>query len=113
MDFHMTPVIPITRSQIQSEEDNEISPMSRVISVPVVNNDCDLDSGDNSGLHSPDQVITSAIGPSHSGIQARPTGYLIWTSDQTSKQIRFTVVLCKLRLLLRKRYVKEKMCYVG
>ena len=38
LDIQREPVIPITRLQVQSEVDNEVSRKSSVISSPVVNN---------------------------------------------------------------------------
>ena len=61
-EFRGEPVI--TRSQVQSEVDNEASRKSSVISLPVVNNDGDL-GGDNS-IHNPDPVITKTVLPGHS-----------------------------------------------
>ena len=68
LDFQREPVIPITRSQVQSEVDNEVSRKSGVIPSPVVNNDSDLE-GDNC-VHSPDQVITKTVMPGH--FESRP-----------------------------------------
>ena len=46
--------------------DNEVSRKSRVICVPVVDNDASLEGGDNSGLHIPDKVTTETVMPGHS-----------------------------------------------
>ena len=58
LDFQREPVVPETRLRIhdQSEVDNEISPKSSVIAVPVVDDHSNVESGNNSGLRSPDQV---------------------------------------------------------
>ena len=66
LDFQREPVVPKTRLRIQSEEDNEISPKSSVIAVPVVDDDRNVESGNNSGLRSPNQVVTKPVMPSHS-----------------------------------------------
>ena len=58
-DFRREPVIPITRSQVQSD----VSRKTSVISLPVVNNDGDL-GGDNC-IHSPNPVITKTVLPGH------------------------------------------------
>ena len=51
--------------QIPSEEDNEISRKSDVVSIRSINQDSDLESGNS--RHCPDNVITkSAVMPSHS-----------------------------------------------
>ena len=73
LDFQREPVVPETRLQtvrIQSEADNEISRKSSVVAVPVVHDDSNVESGDNSGLRSPDQVVTKPVMPSHS--ESRP-----------------------------------------
>ena len=70
LDFPREPVVPETRLRIQSEVDNEISPKSSVIAVPVVDDDSNVESGNNSGLSSPDQVVTKPVMSSHS--ESRP-----------------------------------------
>ena len=70
LDFQGEPVIPETRLRIQSEVDNEISPKSSVIAVPVVDDGSNVESGNNSGLRSPNQVVTKPVMPSHS--ESRP-----------------------------------------
>ena len=70
LDFPREPVVPETRLRIQSEVDNEISPKSSVIAVPVVDDDSNVESGNNSGLSSPDQVVTEPVMSSHS--ESRP-----------------------------------------
>ena len=54
--FQREPVVPKTRLGIQSVVDNEISPKSSVIAVPVVDDHSNVEIGNNSGLRSPDQV---------------------------------------------------------
>ena len=61
LDFQREPFVLETRLRIQSEVDNEISPKSSVIAVPVVDDDSNLESGKNSGLRSPDQVVTKPV----------------------------------------------------
>ena len=68
LGFQREPVIPETGLRIQSEVDNEISPRSSVIAVPVVDDDSNVESGNNSGIRSPDQVVSKPIMPSHSEI---------------------------------------------
>ena len=58
LDFQREPVVPETTLRIQSEVDNEISRKSSVISIPVVDDDSNVESHDNCGLRSPDQVVT-------------------------------------------------------
>ena len=70
LDFQREPVVSETRLRIQSEVDNEISPKSSVIAVPVVDDDSDVESRTNSGVRSPDQVVTKPVMPSHS--ESRP-----------------------------------------
>ena len=70
IDFQREPVVPETRLRIQSEVDNEIYRKSSVFAVPVVDDDSNVESGDNSGLRSPDQVVTKSVMPSHS--ESRP-----------------------------------------
>ena len=70
LDFQRERAVPETRLRIQSEVDNEISRKSSVIAVPVVHDDSNVESGDNSGLQSPDQVVTKPVMPSHS--ESRP-----------------------------------------
>jgi len=50
LDFEREPVVPKTRLRVQSEVDNEISPKSSVIAVPVVDDDSNVESSNNSGL---------------------------------------------------------------
>ena len=72
LDFQREPVVPETTTlRIQSEVDNEISRKSSVIAVPVVDDDSNVESGDNCGLRSPDQVVTKPVMPSHS--ESRPS----------------------------------------
>ena len=71
LDFQREPVVPETTLRIQSEVDNEISRKSSVIAVPVVDDDSNVESGDNCGLRSPDQVVTKPVMPSHS--ESRPS----------------------------------------
>ena len=70
LEFQREPVVPEIRLRIQSEVDNEISPKSSVIAVPVVDDNSNVESGNNSGLRSPDQVVTKPVMPSHS--ESRP-----------------------------------------
>ena len=65
LDFQREPVVPKARSWIQSEVHNEISPKSSLIAVPVVDDDSNVESGSNSGLRSPDRVVTKPVMPSH------------------------------------------------
>ena len=65
LDFQREPVVPKARLWIQSEVDNEISPKSSAIAVPVVDDDSNVESGNNSGLRSPDRVVTKPVMPSH------------------------------------------------
>ena len=86
LDFQRESVIPITRSQVQSEVDSEVSRKCSVISSPVVNNDSDLE-GDNC-VHSPDRVITKTVMPGRS--ESRPD-QVVTRSGIASKQIGFVV----------------------
>ena len=65
LDFQREPIVPETKLQIQSEVDNEISLKFSVIAVPVVDDNSNVESGNNSGLRSPDQVVTKPVMPSH------------------------------------------------
>ena len=65
LDFQGEPVVPKARLWIQSEVANEISPKSSVIAVPVVDDDSNVEIGNNSGLRIPDRVVTKLVMPSH------------------------------------------------
>ena len=86
LDFQRKPVVPETRLRIQSEVDNEISRKSSVIAVPVVDYDSNVESGDNCGLRSPDQVVTKPVMPSHSEFRpcqvVTPSGRVIKRPDR-------------------------------
>ena len=65
LDFQGEPVDPKARLWIQSEVANEISPKSSVIAVPVVDDDSNVEIGNNSGLRIPDRVVTKLVMLSH------------------------------------------------
>ena len=65
LDFQGEPVVPKARLWIQSEVANEISRKSSVIAVPVVDDDSNVEIGNNSGLRIPDRVVTKLVMPSH------------------------------------------------
>ena len=68
LDFQREPAVPQTRLRIQSEVDNQFPRNSSVIAV-LVDDDSKAESGDNSGLRSPDQVVIIPVMPSHSCVR--------------------------------------------
>ena len=91
LDFQREPIVPETKLQIQSEVDNEISPKFSVIAV--VDDNSNVESGNNSGLRSPDQVVTKPVMPSHA--ESRPcqvvirSGRVINRPDRLNLQFSF------------------------
>ena len=68
LDFQREPVVPETKLQIQSEVDNEISPKFSVIAVPVVDDNSNVESGNNSGVQTkwlPNLSCLVTLSPDH------------------------------------------------
>ena len=102
LDFQREPVVAETRLGIhdQSEVDIEISPKSSVIAVPVADDHSNVESGNNSGLRSPDQVrlpnlpCLVTLSPDH------VKWFHVQDGSHSSRQIRFIIFLSKLHWLL-------------
>ena len=105
LDFQREPVVAETRLRIhdQSEVDNEISPKSSVIAVPVIDDRSNVESGNNSGLRSPDQVRLPNLPCLVTLSPDMSSGYAFRTGGQSSRQIRFIVFLCKLHCMGRRK----------